>query len=43
MNRETRIKHLFYGWDNEMDIIRDIQKCQRNWDHSKQVHPEVVD
>ncbi len=43
MNRETRIKHMFYGWDNEMDIIRDIQKCQRNWNHSRQIHPEVVD
>ena len=43
MNRETRIKHMFYGWDNEMDIIREIQKCQRNWNHSKEIHPEVVD
>lgn len=43
MNRETRIKHMFYGWDNEMDIIRDIQKCQRNWDYTKEIHPELID
>lgn len=42
-SRETRIKHMFYNWDNEMEIIRQMQKCQRNWDYSKEVHPEVID
>jgi hypothetical protein len=42
-HRETKIKHMFYNWDNEMEIIRNMQKCQRNWDYSKQIHPEIVD
>jgi nitroreductase len=41
-NRETRIKRMFYNWDNEMEVIRQMQKCQRNWDYSKEVHPEVI-
>ena len=48
MKREVREiysggKRTFYDWDNEMDIIKDIQKCQRNWDHSKTIHPELRD
>ena len=43
MERETKIKHMFYNWDQEMAIIREMQQCQRNWDHSKTIHPEVVD
>jgi len=35
MDREDRIKHMFYDWDNERKIMLDIQKCQRNWDHDK--------
>lgn len=42
-DRETRIKRMFYNWDNEMEIIRNMQKCQRNWDYSKSVHPEIID
>lgn len=42
-NRETRIKRMFYNWDQEMDIIRNMQKCQRNWDYSKTVHPEIIE
>jgi nitroreductase len=42
-NRETAIKRLFYNWDEEMEIVRRMQKCQRNWDYSKEVHPEVID
>lgn len=42
-DRDTRIKRMFYNWDHEMDIIRNMQKCQRNWDYSKTVHPEVID
>jgi len=41
--RQERIKYMFYGWDEEMSIIREIQKCQRNWDYSKEVHPEIID
>ena len=43
MNREERIKRMFYGWDEEKDIIREIQKCQRNWDLTKQhIHQEII-
>ena len=42
-NRQERVKRMFYGWDEEMEIVRQIQKCQRNWDHSQEIHPEVVD
>lgn len=43
INRETKIKRMFYNWDHEMEIIRNMQKCQRNWDYSREVHPEVID
>lgn len=42
-NRETAIKRMFYNWDEEMDIIRRMQKCQRNWDYSKTIHSEIID
>lgn len=41
--RQEIIKHMFYGWDEEMEIVRKIQKCQRNWDYEKSIHPEVID
>ena len=41
--REEDIKHMFYEWNEEMDIIRKIQKCQRVWDHSKPMMKEVID
>ncbi len=44
MDRETRIKNMFYGWDEEKDIIRELQKCQRNWDYSKEpIHQVLID
>ncbi len=33
--REELIRRWFYDWDNELDILRDMQKCQRNWDYEK--------
>ena len=42
-DREVGIKHMFYDWNEEMDIIHKIQKCQRVWDHSKPMMEEVVD
>jgi len=42
-NRETKIKHMFYNWDQEMETIRNMQKCQRNWDYSKTIHLELAD
>ena len=41
--KEEEIKQAFYGWDNEKDTLRQIQKCQRNWDHSHTIHPEAID
>ena len=43
MDKQTKIKHMFYDWDDEMAIMRKIQKCQRVWDHSKQIYPELID
>ena len=42
-NTEMGIKDMFYNWSEEMDVIRNIQKCQRVWDHSKRIHQEVID
>ena len=42
-DREIGIKHMFYEWDKEMEIMQKIQKCQRVWDHSKTMIPEVID
>jgi len=38
VDQQTKIKHMFYDWNEEMDTIRKIQKCQRVWDHSKTIH-----
>jgi len=35
MDVDDKIKHVFYEWDREKELILKIQKCQRNWDHSK--------
>ena len=43
VDQQTKIKHMFYDWNEEMDTIRKIQKCQRVWDHSKTIHYELVD
>ena len=29
--------------DEEKEILREIQQCQRNWDHSHQMHQDIVD
>tara|TARA_B100000683_G_scaffold30561_1_gene27052 strand:+ start:505 stop:1401 length:897 start_codon:yes stop_codon:yes gene_type:complete len=41
--KNTQIKHLFYNWDQEQKIIKEMQQCQRNWDYTKQVAPEIID
>ena len=43
VDQQTKIKHMFYDWNEEMDTIRKIQKCQRVWDHSKTIHYELID
>ena len=35
MDNEDMVKQMFYEWDQEKELIKQIQKCQRNWDHSK--------
>ena len=42
MNKEERFKRICYDWDDEKDIILELQKCQRNWDHSKTIHQELI-
>ena len=41
--KETGIKNMFYDWNDEMETIRKIQKCQRVWDHKKTITKEVID
>jgi nitroreductase len=41
--RQELIKKSQYSRDEEMDIVRRIQKCQRNWDHEKEIHPALID
>ena len=41
MDREDRIKHMFYEWDEEKRLIEKIQKCQRNYDHKKWTDHEI--
>jgi len=40
---ETGIKNMFYDWNDEMETIRKIQKCQRVWDHKRTIAKEVID
>jgi len=40
---ETRIKHMLYSWDDEQNIMRNMQQCQRNWDTSFQIPQAAVD
>ena len=35
MDIENKIRNMFYKWDDERSLIERIQKCQRNYDHSK--------
>lgn len=40
---ENKDKYMFYSWDKEMEIIREMQKAQRNWDYSKKILREGID
>jgi len=42
IDQETIIKRLNYSWDQEMDIVREMQRCNRNWDYSRVINPKVV-
>jgi len=42
MEHENRIKHTLYGWDDEKRIMLKMQQCQRNWDLSHKISPDVV-
>jgi len=35
MDIEDKIRNMFYDWDTEKTILRQMQKCQRNWDYQK--------
>jgi len=46
--RARKIMGMFYDWDKEREVLSKIQKCQRNWDHSKfdinhPTHKEMVE
>ena len=43
IDAETRKKNMAYGWDREMQIIRQMQQCQRNWDYTKTISKMVID
>lgn len=32
---KSGIKKMFYDWDQERQILLNMQKCQRNWDYEK--------
>ena len=32
---KSGIKRMFYDWDQERQILLNMQKCQRNWDYEK--------
>ena len=42
-DREHKIMHMFYNWDEERKVMLDMQKCQRNWDYAKwkSINPEL--
>ena len=41
--RENLIKFSSYERSDTKDIIRNMQKCQRNWDYSRKILEEVID
>ena len=41
-NLENQIKFLNYDISKNMDIIRNMQKCQRNWDYSRTIRGDIV-
>jgi nitroreductase len=43
LDRETKVKRVFYNWDSEMALVRNMQKCQRNWDYSRSIRKEMID
>ena len=38
MDIKSKWQKMFYEWDKEKDIMRTMQKCQRNWDYDKWIH-----
>jgi hypothetical protein len=40
---ETRKKNIAYNWDKEIQIVRQMQQCQRNWDYTKSISQIVID
>ena len=42
MDIENKIRNMFYRWDDEKKLIERIQKCQRNYDHSKWNSDDVI-
>ncbi len=40
-SREDRIKHIMYSWNDEQNVMRKMQQCQRNYDLNYTMGPEV--
>lgn len=36
------IPDIFVDWEQEKNIIRNMQRCQRNWDYSKTINPLIA-
>ena len=43
LEKEEQDKQMRYDMENEMDIIRDMQKCQRNYNLGIPVKPAIID
>jgi len=43
INEETRKKNIAYNWDREIQIVRQMQQCQRNWDYTKSIPQIAID
>lgn len=38
-----RFKKALYGWDDEREVMLNMQRCQRNWNYERELPYEVVD
>lgn len=42
-DRELRIKHIMYSWNEEQTVMRKMQQCQRNYNLSYKMMDEAAD
>lgn len=41
-DRETRIKHIMYSWDDEQNVMYNMQQCQRNYNLEFQISDDAA-